>query len=76
MKKINNLILVLALIFFTSCAKDSIDKKKVEKKAIVSQKAAKQNLNISFLLDLSERLLQHRLECAQSYLAITRKAHV
>ena len=59
MKKIINLFLVsLIFLCYFSCAKDSIKKevKSIPLHKTSNKNATKQNLNISFLLDLSDRM--------------------
>ncbi|WP_299386784.1 hypothetical protein [uncultured Lacinutrix sp.] len=57
-KSINKILLGLVLIVFTSCVNDT--EKKVSKPKIMSKQASlsasNKNLNISFLLDLSDRI--------------------
>ncbi|PQJ80866.1 hypothetical protein [Polaribacter porphyrae] len=58
MKKTKTIFPLFILILFFSCAKDSINKKDVDNKnsVITSKNTSTQNLNISFLLDLSDRI--------------------
>ncbi len=59
MKKNNSIFLVLVVFFLlNSCAKDSIKKEEIKttQNRVVKQNTIKQNLNISFLLDLSDRI--------------------
>ena len=59
MKKINNILSVFALFLLSySCTKDSAKKEEIKTPQNVISKlnTSKQNLNISFLLDLSDRI--------------------